>query len=155
MNTCECGCGGSTAYRFVRGHYQRTVERTVGYKQETWVNGKPRELHAIIAERVLGRPLPKGTQVHHVDGNKLNNATSNLVICQDAAYHQLLHYRLRVLRAGGNPNGDRICRICGPKPAAQFHRRGKSYQPMCRACHKVLDRERYLRSQAEEMRLTR
>jgi hypothetical protein len=47
-----------------------------------------------------------------MDGNKQNNINSNLVICQDAKYHKLLHVRARVLRAGGNPNSQRICPTC-------------------------------------------
>ena len=31
----------------------------------------------------------------HLDGNPRNNAPSNLVICQDKAYHMLLHARQR------------------------------------------------------------
>lgn len=60
--------------------------------------------HKIIAENILGRPLPKGAQVHHVDGNGLNNEHTNLVICPDAAYHALLHRRTRALEECGNAN---------------------------------------------------
>jgi hypothetical protein len=34
--------------------------------------------HRLVMERVLGVPLPKGSTVHHRDGNKLNNDPSNL-----------------------------------------------------------------------------
>jgi hypothetical protein len=50
--------------------------------------------------------------VHHVDGVSLNNAHENLVICQDQAYHRLLHRRTLVVRAGGDPNCQRFCRLC-------------------------------------------
>jgi hypothetical protein len=68
--------------------------------------------HVMIAERALGKVLPPGTHIHHVDGDKGNNANRNLVICQDQAYHFLLHVRARVLRAGGNPNTQVICADC-------------------------------------------
>ena len=68
--------------------------------------------HRIVAERVLGRPLPAGACVHHVDEDKGNNANQNLVICQDDAYHNELHRRARILRAGGNPNTDKYCNDC-------------------------------------------
>lgn len=68
--------------------------------------------HIAVASRALGKRLPYGAQVHHMDGNKQNNINSNLVICQDAKYHKLLHVRARVLRAGGNPNSQRICPTC-------------------------------------------
>src|SRR5258708_6599812 len=63
--------------------------------------------HELIAEQVLGHPLPKKAEIHHVDNNGLNNEHSNLVICQDHAYHMLLHARTRIVKAGGNPNTDR------------------------------------------------
>jgi hypothetical protein len=53
--------------------------------------------HILVAESVLGHSLPAGAVVHHVDGNKHNNAPGNLVICEDDAYHRLLHTRMRRL----------------------------------------------------------
>ncbi len=84
-------------------------------KNGYWVfhsGGKVLYVHRFVAERCLGRPLPEGALVHHVDYNKQNNRRSNLVICPDDAYHQLLHRRTDVLNAGGNPNTDRICCTC-------------------------------------------
>jgi len=98
-------------------------------------DGDTYRIHRIIVERVLGKPLPDGAQVHHVDGNKRNNAHSNLVVCHDAAYHRLLHYRLRVRRAGGNPNTDGVCGCCGlVKPLVQFNRRGAVKHGISSAC---------------------
>lgn len=53
--------------------------------------------HILVAEKALSKPLPIGAQVHHVDKNGLNNKNNNLVICQDQAYHSLLHVRQRRL----------------------------------------------------------
>lgn len=74
-------------------------------------DGKRRMQHVVIAERVLGKPLPDGAEVHHVDGNKANNDHTNLVICPDVAYHQLLHRRQRALDASGHADW-RKCTIC-------------------------------------------
>lgn len=71
--------------------------------------GKQRA-HRVRAENALGKPLPAGAHVHHADGTTGDNAP--LVICQDAAYHALLHVRMRVLRAGGDPNSQRVCGVC-------------------------------------------
>jgi hypothetical protein len=68
--------------------------------------------HRIEAEKALGKPLPSEAQVHHIDGNKRNNAAANLVICQDAAYHQLLHLRQTAIEQTGNPD-NRKCGRCG------------------------------------------
>lgn len=67
--------------------------------------------HVVIAERVLGKPLPKGAEIHHVNERRAENTNANLVICQDDAYHKLLHTRMRALAACGNPNW-RKCLYC-------------------------------------------
>lgn len=67
--------------------------------------------HVTVAERALGRPLPPGAEVHHVDENRANNAGTNLVICPSRAYHFLLHQRMRALAACGNANY-RKCPFC-------------------------------------------
>jgi CRISPR/Cas system-associated exonuclease Cas4 (RecB family) len=48
-------------------------------------------LHVAVAEAALGKKLPKGAVVHHVDLNPLNNDASNLVVCPSQSYHLLLH----------------------------------------------------------------
>lgn len=53
--------------------------------------------HIIVAERALGRLLPDGAVVHHVNLNTSDNLPSNLVICENQSYHRLLHKRMRRL----------------------------------------------------------
>ena len=74
-------------------------------------NGRPRGVHLIIAEQVLGRPMPKGAGVHHVDGDGHNNAHRNLVIYPTQAYHLLLHKRQRAFNGCGNANWIK-CDLC-------------------------------------------
>jgi hypothetical protein len=70
----------------------------------SYIKGRVRDEHVEIAERVIGRRLPIGAQVHHIDGDKKNNALNNLLICPSAAYHKLLHSRERALDHCGNAN---------------------------------------------------
>jgi hypothetical protein len=67
--------------------------------------------HIPVAERALGRHLPERHPVHHVNEDPADNQPENLVICEDSAYHALLHQRARALRACGNPAW-RICSLC-------------------------------------------
>jgi hypothetical protein len=93
-------------------------------------------LHILRAENALGKPLPPGAVVHHADGSK--SVTAPLVICQDQAYHFLLHRRMRVVQSGGNPDTEKVCRVCQTvKPFSAFGRHqsaagGFSYA--CKVC---------------------
>lgn len=49
-----------------------------------------RAVHQVIAEWAAGRQIEVGEHVHHLDGNKLNNQPSNLVILS-ASDHAKIH----------------------------------------------------------------
>ena len=103
------------------------------YTRYPWI-GKQRA-HIVRAEQALGKPLPKGAVVHHADGSRSPHAP--LVICQDSAYHQLLHLRMKVVAVGGDPNTEKFCNRCRKaKPFSQFYARQSTGQrmPNCRAC---------------------
>lgn len=107
-------------------------------------NGHVRE-HRIKAELAIGRVLEMHHPVHHVDGDPGNNVNVNLVICEDNAYHKLLHRRMNVLMAGYDPNSNRWCSGCKvPRPIDHFN--SDSYQTdgiasMCRVCSQSKDRD--------------
>lgn len=67
--------------------------------------------HRLIVEKAVGHPIPKGAEIHHVNGNRLDNSRGNLVLCPDHAYHVLLHRRTEALKATGDPGKIR-CAIC-------------------------------------------
>jgi hypothetical protein len=67
--------------------------------------------HLLIAEAALGRSLPAGVEVHHVNEIRDDNRNSNLVLCENHAYHGLLHQRTRAVRAGF-PADWRKCQFC-------------------------------------------
>ena len=66
------------------------------------INGKSILRHILVAEKALGKSLPVGAEVHHVDLDRSNDNPSNLVICQNRAYHKLLHKRTEALRRSKN-----------------------------------------------------
>lgn len=104
-------------------------------------------VHRLLAERALGRPLPKGAEVHHVDGDTMS-PSPRLVICQDRTYHRLLHWRAMVIRAGGDPALHSVCKRCyAAKPFAMFKRQSKNrtatspVRTWCKQCDAAYRRE--------------
>ncbi len=97
--------------------------------------------HVLVAEKALGHYLPEGAIVHHVDEDVQNNKPNNLVICQDNAYHRLIHVRMRVVRHGGNPNTDKVCGGCSTaKSKTEFtklRRATDGLSPFCSDCSKI------------------
>lgn len=113
-----------------------------GYKLIT-SDGSQRMEHVVIAERALGRRLPKGAQVHHVNENKSDNRNANLVICPNDAYHQLLHRRTRALDECGHADW-RKCNYCltWDDPAAMRIRGRSAHHPACRRVYQQQYRRR-------------
>lgn len=121
MPACACGCGLPTTIatrtnrrhghvrgepcRFRKGHCVRP-HRFIGSQGYVLVyspdhphadcKGYVYE-HVAIACTALGKPLPKRAEVHHHDRTRTNNTNGNLVLCQDRAYHMLLHKRMRMV----------------------------------------------------------
>lgn len=113
--------------------------------------GTKKRLHVLLAEKALGRPLPAGAVVHHVDGNEANNDPANLVICPSHAYHMTLHQRTRSLAASGHASW-RKCKFCKNYDAPErmaiysdknsFHRSCRStYIKRTKETKNVIDRD--------------
>lgn len=83
---------------------------TYGYRSIA-SSGKKKFAHVLIAEKALGKHLPNGAVVHHVNENKLDNRGENLVICPSSTYHNLIHKRMRALEICGHADW-LICKYC-------------------------------------------
>lgn len=103
------------------------------YKSVNYLGRVVKE-HIVIASIVLGRPLPSGVIVHHVNGDGRDNRHSNLVICQDQKYHKLLHYRQRLMARGVNPDTHFICGRCDGTFALSDDTAHIGRGTPCRAC---------------------
>ena len=81
---------------------------TLNHPKSKHPNSKNNFIHAhvLLAEKVLGKYLPQKTVIHHFPAYE--NAI-HVVICQNQAYHILLHQRYRALIACGDPNWKKCC----------------------------------------------
>lgn len=73
-------------------------------RQMIKIGGKWKSIYRYQAEQVLGKSLPEKAQVHH-------HLNGDLVICEDASYHAMLHVRERAYEACGHADWRKCC-IC-------------------------------------------
>lgn len=57
-----------------------SVKRRGSGSGKSYAKSFGRHTHRMVAERMLGRKLKPGEVVHHIDGNKRNNAPENLIV---------------------------------------------------------------------------
>lgn len=119
-----------------------------GYPMVT-INGEETQVHCLVAERALGKPLPNGAQVHHVDENRLNYSNNNLVICPSNAYHRFIHQRLNAYNACGHADW-RKCQFCQTySPTSEMKQRTSG--PFCHAeCERADARARQAKKREEK-----
>ncbi len=135
LERCPCGFDPDVTFRSNNG-YIRSKKILLGQQSQY-----KRAEHLIIAEKALGHELPDGAIVHHHNRIRRDNRNQNLVICQDASYHSLIHARMRILEMGGDPDIDGYCGRCKKcKPRSQFAKSKRTWNgcdQMCSGCQSL------------------
>ena len=60
--------------------------------------------HRVVASEKIGRLLKPNEKVHHIDGDRENNAPENITVVNGNAEHYVLHRKNHALRKPGEPN---------------------------------------------------
>lgn len=111
--------------KYLNGHWAKNRKDQSGPNNSRWKGGKRKRggylyiwkpdhpkagkkgyvPHAcLVAEKALGKYLPDKAMVHHINEIRDDDRPENLVVCEDSAYHMLLHRRQRALKACGHAN---------------------------------------------------
>jgi len=143
--------------KFIRGHNLRSQGK--GENAYRYKNGMTHDKHGrillfmpnhtgrnkatgyvyrsrLVAEKALGKPLPKGVDVHHFDEDITNDSNDNLVVCESRGYHIFLHHRTRAYRACGHANW-RKCPFCKEYDDPKNMVITKSNRAYHRICHRI------------------
>jgi hypothetical protein len=88
--------------------------------------------HRFLVEELLGVRLPKKASIHHVDRDKRNNSSSNLVVLENEKEHQQLHARQKKLertrKEGYDPVTHKRCPGCEKILGLNMFYSGSSYR---------------------------
>ena len=162
---CQCGCGQKTKIvkekprKYLANHSCRmsgenslnwkngTIITWHGYKKVYYPN-HPRAHnnyvleHVLSAEKALGKPLPSKAEIHHANGSR-NSGT--IIICQDRAYHMLLHQRERAYKTCGRAEWLK-CQYCkqydSPKNMYNYPSKNRGFHRKCHALYEDNRRKR-------------
>ena len=112
-------------------NYKKTKKGYLRYIKDN--EGKLRFEHSVIWEKYNGK-IPLGMQIHHIDGNKLNNKIENLQLVTPFE-HKRIHSGCRIV----NGEWEKPCKICGEFKICNkdnwYYSRGWINGKICKKCY--------------------
>jgi hypothetical protein len=109
---------------------------TLGYPR-IWLKGQGlKPIHRLVYTRAHG-PTPKGIDIHHIDGNKMNWALDNLIAVTHEE-HMQIHRKEPLRQRGVDPDKYSICWDCRKaklrEEFCQDKNRGDGISRRCKTC---------------------
>lgn len=137
---------GSKFVGVYRGY--RLYMATNGYIKIVLGRSKEKLFHVFRKEEELGHPIPKGFNVHHINGNVQDNRLENLQVIS-ASEHTRLHglqkSEQKLIASGGIPGVHKKCPVCGlVKELTDFPKSRQTHNgiyPYCKDCSAARTRE--------------
>lgn len=96
--------------------------------------------HIVVAEQAVGGPLPEGAEVHHENGDKLDNRPENLTVCLSRKEHMVREAKLRRLGDLGSLDLRRCSDCKAVKALTEFHQNKNKWDGrnhVCKQCVRV------------------
>lgn len=72
----------------------KRVSKPSGYRRSNW-SGQRLADHLGLAQQLLGRDAVRGKDVHHIDGNRLNNSPTNLIVLERGEHRSVHDFQWR------------------------------------------------------------
>ena len=130
----------SSKYAGVYKNYRLYIA-TNGYVKIVLGRSKEKLFHVYLMEEAGGGSIPKGYNVHHKNGNKLDNRLENLQLMaagEHTTLHQLSSSEKRLIASGGIPGIHKRCPECDSvKELKDFPRSRQTRDGLysyCRTC---------------------
>lgn len=96
--TCSHNCAGKL------GRNGRPTKRhriTNGYKEIYHPDHKRKNKyireHILVVSKHIGRDVAYPENIHHIDGDKLNNKIGNLYLCKNVSEHTKIHHSMELV----------------------------------------------------------
>jgi hypothetical protein len=107
------------------------------------IKGKSYKAHRLIIEEKLGRRLLSTEHIHHINGNKLDNDSKNLLIVSHSE-HRKLHRKNFTI--GGKKKCTKCNKLLSVKQNFPFNKREKRWGRWCKICISRYDKKRRLKN---------
>jgi len=93
---CSRKCAAKLNMKIRKRHRLTNGYREIYHPDHNRKNKYIRE-HLLVMSKAIGRDVKYPENVHHIDGDKLNNNLTNLFLCKNVSEHTTIHHSMELL----------------------------------------------------------